>query len=254
MGSYALLIFEGKPVKKRDPICQLLVGLIVTFIAAISQAETRTALIYPLGHAEGTPQFTQKTEVTANSDGTTSWNSKIESDKGAVVMTETAEMKDGQMLHQYVEQLQVGESYELKSEGGKITFSTYKLVDGKKSDKPIETTTIKPEGPFITGPLTDDYLKKNWKDLIDGKTLSIDFGVFEVQKLIGFHFKKLSEDKSKVEIEMSASNFFISMVFDPIHLEVSKDGSKVIRFKGRVPLKKQVDGKWKPMDAEIIYP
>ena len=49
-------------------------------------------------------------------------SSEIKDKDGKVVMTEKADLKDGKILHQFVEQLQINEAYELKVDGKKATF------------------------------------------------------------------------------------------------------------------------------------
>ena len=73
------------------------------------------------------------------------------------------------------------------------------------------------------------------------------------KKAVAFRFSKESEDKDSVQIKMQPSNVFIAMLVDPIYLTFTKDGKKMTHFKGRTPLRQKVDGKWKALDADIVY-
>lgn len=227
-------------------------GLILC-IALQAHAFGKKALFYPIGKVSGTPIYTQESDLTPAADGIMQWTSKIMDAQGKVVMTETARIKDGQVIEQYVEQLQIGEVYELKVEGGKATFETFKLVDGKKGAS-LDRKTVSFSKPFLMGPATESFLKANWSVLESGKSLKTDFGVFEVSNTVGFEFRKIGEKDKVIEIEMKPSNMFISMVVTAIRIDLDKTEKRIVRYIGRTPLREQVKGKWKALDVEIVYP
>lgn len=226
--------------------------VLLIFISVTAFAETQKALIYPLGKTEGKPLFVQTTEVTTLESGERQWTSKIEDADGKVVMTEKAQMKDTKVLSQYIEQLQINEAYELKVEDKNALFLTYKIKEGQKG-APVDTNKIKMEDDFITGPLTQTYLQKNWDSLMGGNTVWANFGVFEVSKSIGFQFRKVASTDETLELKMKPSNFFISMLVDPIYIQLNSKNKRIEKFKGRTPLKIMKNGKWKSFDAEILY-
>ncbi len=215
-------------------------------------AESRKSFIYDIGKTSGDPRFTQTTVIETKPTGEKVWSSRITDPAGTTIMTERAEMKDGQLISQYVEQLQTNEAYEIKVIGKTATFLTYKLNDGKQGDV-ISTKKTQIESNFITGPMTEAYLNKNWSDLSRGKTLKVNFGVFEIASTVGFQFKKTSMVDSKVGIEMKPSNFLVSMLVDNIQIDFDKEEKRMVRFVGRTPLRNFINGKWQPMDAEILY-
>lgn len=232
---------------------KLIFFLTLVFCFPQLHAEQRKALIYKLGKATGEPQFVQTTDIDGSVPSQRQWVSEIKDASGKVVMTEKATMISDKITYQYVEQLQINESYELKIEDKKATFKTYKMDDGKKG-KEIESKTISIEDSFMTGPVTEFYLQNNWNSLMEGKKLKVEFGVFEVSKAVDFQFKKIKESDSSIEIEMKPANIFFSMFVDPIIIEMSKEKKRITRYKGRTPVREQTDGKWKALDAEITYP
>jgi hypothetical protein len=229
----------------------LIAGLI--FFSLNGFAEVRTARFFPIGKTSGEPLFTQETKVDTSPLGQTTWSSEIKDAKGILVMTEKATVQNDRTTHQYVEQLQIGEAYELNVEGDQATFRTFKIKDGKtgpaESTKPV---TIKDN--FVTSPATEFYLQKRWSDILAGAIVPVEFGIFELSRTIGFEFKKLSETEDRVELRMKPSNFFVSMVASPMIMEFDKKAKKMVHFKGRTPVREMIGGKWKAIDAEIIYP
>ncbi len=226
-------------------------GVCLLFLST-SFSETRRTQVYDIGKSKEAPKFTQETEITAGEGNMKNWNSKITDPSGKVVMTEKAKLKDGKIIYQYIEQLQVNEAYELNVENGKATFKTYKIVDGKAGPA-TETKTHDIDDRFMTGPMTEPVIQKNWAELMAGKVLKVEFGIFELSKLVSFEFKKIKEDAKTIQFEMKASNFFISALLDPIQIEFDKERKTMTRFVGRIPLQQKVETRWKAVDAEIIY-
>lgn len=226
--------------------------LIFVLLSNPVHAENRKAFIYKIGDTAGSPLFTQTTEITEMPSGERHWTSKIEDPSGSVVMTEKARMKDGRMLYQFVEQLQINEAYELKVDGKNVTFLTYKIEKGDKGN-PIKSETKVVGDNFITGPLTESYLISHWQELLDNKSVSVDFGVFEVSRPVEFRFHKIASTDKNLEIKMKPANLFISMFVDSMLIDFDSRSKRMVRFQGRTPLRKQVKGKWEAIDAEIIY-
>ena len=93
--------------------------------------------------------------------------------------------------------------------------------------------------------------------MIAGKTVSTAFSVLELERTVDFKFEKTTEDerlgKRVMVVKMKPSNFFISMLVDPMFLEFDIATKKMVYFKGRTPLKILKSGAWQPLDAEILY-
>jgi hypothetical protein len=226
--------------------------LIALLLASSAFAEQRTASIFDIGKTKEAARFNQVTVLEELGTGNKSWNTKVTDPKGQVVMTEVATMKDDRVVYQYVEYPLQNESFELSVDGDKATYNVYALVNGKK-EKPKDSRTFKLDDNFIIGPMTEPYLIKNWNALMEGKTIEVEFGAFELQKAVSFEFKKLKVTDKTVEVEMKPSSFFIAKVVGPILMEFDKEKKRVIRFLGRTTLREQVNGRWKPYEAEILY-
>lgn len=219
----------------------------------VTKKEERKSRLFHLNEASGEPSFVQETTIETDASGIRNWNSRITDSKGELIMTEKARMTDSEMIYQYVEQLQIKEAYELEVQGQKARFKTFKILDDGKT-KVLEENQVKLTEPFIMGPLTESFIRKNYDALAIGKTVRTDFGVFEIQKMIRFQFNKVDEKEKSIVVQMKPNNVFISMLVSPMILEVSKEEKKVIRYKGRTPLRQRIEGSWKPWDSEILTP
>jgi hypothetical protein len=238
------------------------VSAVVFLALAISgtvqaMTQTRRALIHSVGHTDQAAEFTQVTTLKSDNARDIDWDSKITDSSGAVVMTETAHLQNGKIQTQHVEQLQIGEAYDLKVNDGQAVFTTYKIVDAASNLRKIEklsSTSTKLTDVFLTGPPTESFLVDHLDAFLKGESVDADFGVFELERKVGFRFSKQHVDGDAIEIKMRPSNIFFSALADPIFITISQSEKRMIAFKGRTPLRKKIDGKWKPYDAEILYP
>ncbi|MES3036831.1 MAG: hypothetical protein V4736_02910, partial [Bdellovibrionota bacterium] len=198
------------------------------FASAVAEAEIRTARIFDIGKTDGVSRFTQSTEVTVTGADKL-WLSSIKDSTGTVVMTEKAIIKDGKIIYQYIEQLQINESYELKTEGNKASFETFEIVDGKKG-KSKGSGTVSIEKGMITGPMTESFLHQHWDRLMSGETVKAEFGVFEFSKTVTFQFKKMKADEKSILMQMKPAGFIVSMLVDPMTIEFDAKSKAMVRF------------------------
>ncbi len=227
--------------------------LLLLLTLPFAHAESRTAKLYEIGKTSGEPLYVQKINIETTGTRRVQ-TSTIEDSAGKVQMTEKAVLVDGRVVSQNIDHLQINESYELEVRDKGAVFRTFKMVDGKRGEMTEEKVRKLPE-TFVTGPGTEPFLRKFSSVITDNKTLKTQFGVFEMGDFVGMKFKKtkLSEDGKTLSVEMSPSNVVINMFFDPIQLELDPESYQLRRYIGRTPLRKMVDGKSKPWDAEIIY-
>ncbi len=80
------------------------------------------------------------------------------------------------------------------------------------------------------------------------------FAIHQQLTTLNEEFKKIKETDETIELEMKPANFFISLLVNSIHIDFDKARKRMTHFKGRMPLREQVNGRWKALDAEIIYP
>ena len=216
-------------------------------------AELRKARIYPVGKAQGEPRYLQETNIDSSAAGSQIRKSQIVDLQGQVIMTEVAEIREGKIIFQQVEQRQIQEAYELRVEAGVASFKTFALKDQVRGKMLEEKKVALGSRGLLMGPSTEIFLQGRWRDLIAGEKLEVDFGVFELSRIVGFQFRQLKATEKTVQVEMKPSNFFIAMLVKPILLEFTKDEKRLVRYVGRTPLREMVQGKWEPLDAEILY-
>ena len=230
----------------------LFLTIFVSFSAFGLEPNLRHGRIFELGKTGEDPFYTQDVKFEEIGEGQTKSSSSIKDAKGDVLMTEVAVYKGDRIVSQKIDQFQTKEAYELEIKGDDVIFHTFKIVDGER--QPLgKDKSEKMTADFLTGPVAEPFLKNHWSEMMEGKKLKVRFGVFEIAKSVNFEFKKIKSDDKSVVVQMKPSNFFLSMFVDPLELEFDAKEKRLIKFRGRSPLKKISHDKLKNFDAEIFY-
>lgn len=231
---------------------------LITLIPLFSTAAEETVIskIFPLGGLQGKSLFVQTTQIERSNPDSFVSTAKIEDSNGKVLMTEKVVVKGAKLVFQAVEQLQTQEAWELEVQDQKATYRAYAIDGAEKRLLGKEKSEIV-GSDFINGPMIEIFISKNWQDLQQGRAVTAEFSVLELQRPVTFKFSKERETqrdgKSVVVVKMKPANFVLSMLVDPIFMEFDRVGQKLIYFKGRTPLKADLNGKKIPLDAEILY-
>lgn len=232
-------------------ILTITISLSASFVSA-AEIVNRVGKIYPLKGATEQPIFVQKIRLEQVDSKTRKSISTIENPEGEIVMKESAVMVDGVVVEQTMEQLQIQERYELRTVDGKVQYKTFNTADSNKltSDK-----SEKLKKDFLTGPATDLFLKSKSADLLKGKTVTGNFGVFEVGRSVEFDFipAKKQTPETGLKLKMKPASFFISVFVDAMDVELEPETYRLKRFQGRTPVRLKVGNSWKPLDAIIHY-
>ncbi len=213
-------------------------------------AITYTAKLYELNSDKQKLLYQMKREETNVSDNTNVKTTITEPTNKKEAVIEELLLKDGKILKYQIHQKQLGDERTLEVKDGKVIFTT--VSDGKtKTDQEDLAPNL------VVGPTVIDYLKKNWKDIVGGETISIRFAVLERRDTVGFKFFKESElkinGKDCIVVKMKPTSFIIAAVVNPLLFTFEKDSVKLLELKGRTLLKQNVNGTWKDLDADIVY-
>ena len=228
----------------------LLTFLLAATVQAASVTETRVGLFYEVGKKSEKYLFKQETKVTITDDNNRTTDSTIWDQDGKVLMRETATIKDGVVIAQVMEQLQINEKYVLNVKDGKVQFETYS--NGKLKD----SNSVKLSNNFYTGPSLEVFLKKNLDKLKSQEKVKFDFGIFEFQKAISFNIKqteKIFKDRPElIPLKMELSSL-LSIFVDPLLIEIDPDTARLTRYRGRTPVRILKKEKLEPFDGDIYY-
>lgn len=182
---------------------------------------------------------------------------KIEGDKevmiavitdpaGQVVLTEKTLTQKGQIIDSQIEQKQIETTATIEVKGDKVLFT--KTKDGKtKSDDEKKKDT------FVTSGNFQSFVRSRWDELVAGKTVEFRYGVWDRMETVGFEIKKIGDEDKKIVLQMKPSSMIIAALVNPIQFTFSTVTKNLAEMKGRVGPKQNVNGKWKDLDAEVVY-
>jgi hypothetical protein len=241
--------------KKFMKSLSLIFLLASTAFAAGPVTQERVGRFYELGtEPKGKPLFLQRTKRVTKENGERASDSTIEDSEGQVVMRESATLKGAEILTQRMDQLQIGESYELERKNGKIFFRTYRIKEVDKREF-VSEKSIEPEKNFITGPSSEPFLKARLSGHEEGAAVEAEFGIFELEKpvLFSFTLKKLMDEKKIARIKMQAASFWVSLLVPYIEMDFDTSTYQLVRYSGRTPLRLKQNGNLKPFDSLIVY-
>lgn len=133
---------------------------------------------------------------------------------------------------------------------GRISFSYEKDGETYTNVEDLEVATVVNDNIV-------PYLHAHWDELMQGREVYLRYLVIPRTRTVGFNMIKSGETtwqgKPAVIIKMSPSNWFISLVVDPVYFTVKTDNRRVVRYEGRVTPKIEENGEWKDLDAVTVF-
>ncbi len=167
---------------------------------------------------------------------------------GKEAIVEDVELKGTDVVSYKVQQKQLGDEGSIIVKDKKVFF-TY-----KKKDHEAKTSDENYVDNLAIGPSIVPYVQKYWDDIKAGKKVSIRLAVADRRETVGFDLRKDdSSTDAKTIIKMKASSLVISALVDPLYFTFLPDGSHMTEMKGRIPFKKEHDGKFSDQDAYTVY-
>lgn len=208
------------------------------------------ASIHELNTKEEKKLFTLSIETNEKEDGVHTL-AIFRDLQGKEVINEKGHLQGAKILSYEINQGQTQEKGRFKVEGDKIRFE-YEGPNGKKKEAEEKT-----KGFILSTANFNAFVKENWQSLSSGKEMDVRFAVWDRLETVGFTLKKVHESASGsdkwIELRMKPTSFVIAALVDPIFLSYSMSDQKLIQMKGRVAPKQFKDGKWKDLDAKVLY-
>ncbi len=219
-------------------------NLLCIFLMAFAQAnESYKADIYDIDGKE--QLFTLTGERTYSAD-TMNYSATYKDMTGAVVATEKAEIKNGQIIRYDVERIPTKEKGTIETKDGKMIF-TY-VENGKSS-----TTKTTPKGDVLISANLVPYIDSHLKDLLAKKDVNFGYAVWFRKEIMSFRFSYDKEEGNNVVIKMNPTNLLYRSLVNPIYFTLDKNTKKLISIKGRSLPKYKKDNAWRDFDGYSKY-
>jgi hypothetical protein len=133
---------------------------------------------------------------------------------------------------------------------GQISFRYVKDDETYTEVEDLESTTVVNDNIV-------PYLHQHWEQLMQGGEVYLRYMVIPRTRTVGFNMIKSDETSWRgqpaVIIKMVPSNWFISLVVDPVYFTVLKSSREVVQYEGRVTPKLKANGEWQDLDAVMVF-
>ncbi|WP_413561473.1 hypothetical protein [Bdellovibrio sp. HCB209] len=170
---------------------------------------------------------------------------------GNIAVTEKGVVSGDKLVSFEIVRKQTNESGKILVDGDKLSFE-YFDTNGKK-----KTAEEKVKGFVLCSSNFGAFVKSNWEAFKKGDSVSVRFAVWDRLETVGFTIRKIKNTEIKgekvLELEMKPTSFVIAALVDPVRFYYSESDQNLRMMKGRVPPKVLRDGKWKDLDAEVVY-
>lgn len=220
--------------------------LICLLFMAFAQAqanESYTADVFDIDGKEKLFTFSADRVYTAD---TMTYTATFKDLTGAVVATEKAEVKNGQIVKYDVERIPTKEKGLIEFKDGKMSF-TYN-DNGKTS-----TAKATPKGDVLISATLVPYIDTHLKDLMAKKDVTFGYAVWFRKEVMSFKFSYEKEEGNNVVIKMNPTNLLYRSLVNPIYFTLDKTSKKLISIKGRSLPKVKKGDAYRDFDGFVKY-
>ncbi|MFS4460015.1 hypothetical protein [Bdellovibrio sp. HCB2-146] len=229
-----------------------IIGTLLISSLSFAQADLHlVGTLYGLKSKQTEKLFTSDVDLKIEVDGTSSTQSVYKDLQGQVVVIEKGQLRGVELEKYEMDRPQTKEKGTITVNNGRVHFE-YQGPDGKK-----KTDDEKAKGTIVCTANFNAYVLANWDQLMSGKDLDVRFAVWDRLETVGFTLQKVGitekDGKKWLELRMKPTSFVIAALVDPLYFGYTVEDKQLRLMKGRVSPKIQKDGKWKDLDAEVVY-
>ncbi len=172
-------------------------------------------------------------------------------DKVVVAQDAILDAKTGELIKSSIEQIQTKEKGTTEVVGDQVKL-TYK-ADGK----PMETKEFKKPKRFVTTDNFDDWLVFHFDELKKSKSVQVEFLAWDRLEIYKFKLTYLgleSFDQVKAQhFKLVIDNVLLAQFVPAIEIWKSEDMQKMLKFEGRVAVKRVKGPGLENFDGEVLY-
>lgn len=207
-----------------------------------------------LENPDGPILYTQKVQFEVLPDGKFNIRSTVTDPKGGLIYHETIVAQGSSPLSHVADVQQTKRHLEMEVKEDRVLFRTRALTSDNP-EKPEEDDDKLPEN-LIAGPLAETFIAENFDKIMEGETVHAKMGILEIRELVSFKFWKKEQTKFNnrdvVVVAMKPASIFVSLIVNTIYFYIDPKDKKMVRYIGRTPLWKEVNGELKALDADLL--
>lgn len=229
----------------------LALGLFVLSSSGTGLTGLRQARFYAPG--SNTAIYTEVLRTTPLAPGKIQLTAEIRDARQHRVATESAVINGDRLESQQYSDYLAQQQHDLVVQGETARFTTRPLVSAGEIAENEEAA-----GPdFVSAMTLEPFLRRHWAELLDGKSVTLDFAVLARRDTYGFQLSVLGADtfgrSEAVLLELKPTGLFTSMEIRPIQIIVDRRDQRLLKWTGRTSLQIEKQGELVPFEGEIVF-
>lgn len=210
----------------------------------------RGTVFAPEASPGASPLFRYERRVRATAAGAIRASHITRDPHGVVLIEEAAEVSSNYTLRRFdMANRQTGASGSavVSTDDRSVVFT---LRQGGKEKTDSEAIT----DPLVTGPSLHGFVLRQWDTLAAGATVQVQMLVLADMRSYGFEIRRASVTADgHTTFSITPSSWFVRLAVAPLVVTFATNSRHVVRYAGRVPPMRLVDGRLRAFDARVEY-
>lgn len=202
--------------------------------------------------AGAAPLFTYERRVHAGEEGSLEATHLTRDAHGATVVVESARVTTAYALRRFeADNRQQGyRSTVTVSDDGRRLHYDLRRDDGSRA-----TTDERISAPAVAGPSLHGFILQHWDALAAGQALPVRMVVPDKTTSYGFTIRqhRAGAGERTASFSVTPTNWLLRFAIAPLVVTFDRDTRQVVRYQGRVPPQRMVDGRSRAFDARVEY-
>jgi len=222
-------------------------------LIALQQApEEAGALIYqgavfPLSPAQAPQLFSYERRL-STIGGNLSASHITKDGRGDVVVVESAQLTPDYEVQRFdAVHKPAGYSGSVVVTGGR--HLEFELRKGGKTSTASEDV----KDPVVTGPSLHGFILQHKAVLAAGGRIRVRMIVLAQKQTYGFEIRRTDAPEGHIAFSIAPTNLLVRLALAPLRVVFDAAGGNVVRYVGRVPPMREVNGRMKAFDARVEY-
>ena len=97
------------------------------------------------------------------------------------------------------------------------------------------------------------FILAHWDALLRSEKIAVRMIVLSKKETCGFDIRLADRDNGRTAFSIVPSSLLVRLAVDPRRVEFDSVSCNVVRYEGRVPPLRRIDGKLKTFDADVRY-
>lgn len=203
--------------------------------------------VYPLGPTESEQVFAYERRVKVSNGITTATHITHDAGRNLVVIQSARYSSNFAFLEFESTNAQTGIRTKVVQDG-----KILKYLVTERSGKIIHAEEDVRD-PVAVGPTLFGLISSQWDELTNGSSFYLQFVVAEMKQSYRFEVRMIENTKLVTRFEMKPTNRLIGLFLSPFIFDFDSSKKSILTYTGRVPPMRTIDGKFKNLDARVVY-